>query len=550
MISQYLINKDNELKTKKYADSSIEDVIFVYRNSDDEFENLIFKYFYSSNKEFCIDENEYSIVLENLNSDHHIIIDTLLQYLIASSRHKESSTLIECCKIYIDLYFREVKGMNCGAATNTLLTFLQWTIKKFTNSRERLSEKLHNKLLNCDVDGIRFLSITDNLLRDPKMSHFFGFNQYKVIYDKYLVDKAEQMNVHFYLGIYEEYYKYIVKCDKNAKKAYEEKYRNFVLSNIRLIDSHTKQILLQKIRILMDELKCYDDEDYALLDEELERANNEVLNELIKTKIPFPQEAVEQIKNCIENQTKEYKNKTDSEKIDKLMFDLPPISVAEIQKNIKKEKEQTLSSLFDELLLDADGRVINFDTLSEEESFSLKSGNFIEMTVQLMLDTNINIFFRTFQMNDNARNRIKELISNSKLVSDKRVESISNFFIEFFQQDFSHSVYDIVEELEESLRYYFKEFKLNIKKRNGSGDLIGLNDVFNNHKKNNYRSKLLETIDEDFYFTLKWFLTDDYGYGLRNKIAHRIKAENLYKEIYAIYSVLQIFRLYWGLQKD
>lgn len=55
-------------------------------------------------------------------------------------------------------------------------------------------------------------------------------------------------------------------------------------------------------------------------------------------------------------------------------------------------------------------------------------------------------------------------------------------------------------------------------------------------------------MDEDNYFTFKWLLCDNYGFGLRNKIAHRINSNDLYKSVFSIYSAISILRLYWFMQ--
>ena len=72
----------------------------------------------------------------------------------------------------------------------------------------------------------------------------------------------------------------------------------------------------------------------------------------------------------------------------------------------------------------------------------------------------------------------------------------------FFKGDYKNSIFDIILDLEESIRHYFKQRVLNIMKHDGSGDYIGLNNIFNDNKKNSFRDELLKIIDEDYYFTL------------------------------------------------
>ena len=100
----------------------------------------------------------------------------------------------------------------------------------------------------------------------------------------------------------------------------------------------------------------------------------------------------------------------------------------------------------------------------------------------------------------------KRYFSNNKLVDQSRTQLLSNLFISFFEGDYKNSIFDIMLELEELVRHYFKQCGLNIIKHDGSRDYIGLNNIFNDNKKNSFRDELLKTIDEDYYFTLKLFL--------------------------------------------
>lgn len=153
-------------------------------------------------------------------------------------------------------------------------------------------------------------------------------------------------------------------------------------------------------------------------------------------------------------------------------------------------------------------------------------------------------------MDNSSEKYIKSILENNEMVSDEQINDLSHWIIEFFKINFRDSTFDIVEEFEASLRYYFKNQKMNIYKRNGTGDLIGLSTIFNDNDNNLYRDKLYEVIDEDFYYTLKWLLVDEYGFQLRHKISHRFKANQLYQKTYTIYAVLQIIRFYKGYQKE
>ena len=70
--------------------------------------------------------------------------------------------------------------------------------------------------------------------------------------------------------------------------------------------------------------------------------------------------------------------------------------------------------------------------------------------------------------------------------------------------------------------------------------------IFNYDETNKFRDKLLETIDEDYYFTLTWLLTDEYGMNYRGNNFHGLSNVNISKTTNAIYTALLIIRLYLG----
>jgi len=162
----------------------------------------------------------------------------------------------------------------------------------------------------------------------------------------------------------------------------------------------------------------------------------------------------------------------------------------------------------------------------------------------------ISPFFEIYKNDDDTKNFINAILSNNRLVSKDYLDNTSELIALFFEKDFKSSVFDLVQNLEALLRYFFKNEGYNIKKRNSSGDYIGLSDIFSLKDKCDYRDKLLETITEDYYFTLRWLLVDEYGYQLRHKIAHRYAKKDEYNNIFAIYAVILIIKLIFGFSNE
>ena len=299
----------------------------------------------------------------------------------------------------------------------------------------------------------------------------------------------------------------------------------------------------------MDELNIYGDSDYYIIDSSLEKANKESLKSMQSVEINLSEEFVKEMEEKINFQKKIYLKLDCNERIQKLLSELSPINIIETKKYIEESKG-AFASAFKEHIVDLDGKVINYNDLDETQMLSLKANEYINIMMRLYFACIIRPFYSSPINEDEVKKSIYNILTNSKLVSSDRIDSLLDSFVALLKQDFKASIYDIVEEFEESLRYYFKNEKMNIYKRNAKRDLIGLSNIFNDHKINTYRDRLYETIDENYYFTLKWFLVDNYGFGLKNKISHRYKAKDLYNTTYAIYSAFQILRFYWGFQNN
>lgn len=548
---QYLKKINEDYATKPFDEWDIYDLLWMYEETDDPIYHILSKYGVTPNnlESFTIDDDELELLLTEYNEDYNIIIKSLMDYLIASSKGRNRSKLIYDCMIFINLYFENIEVISSALPIENLSTIIKWTIKKFPKSKSDIRNQILDKIFNKSKTAINYLFFIDYFLRNENLRNIFSAEDYEKIYDYYFLEKTDEVHILSYLDFYEEYLAFLCENNKGKKKVFLKRFCDFVITNIVLIPNHIKQVLLQKVRDYMDELNVYDDDKYFIIDEHLKIANEEALSSLKTISVVIPKEHQNQIENKIKSQKEQFERLSDIQKIDKLLIEIVPISLNDLKEKLKKTKS-SLAAAISMRYLDEDGRVINYSDLNESEVFSLKSYKLIKMRISLLFDLVINPFFKTFDFNDEASQYLKEILENNKLVSANRVDYLHSLFSDFFKQDFKNSVYNIVQELEESLRFYFENEKMNIYKKNGKRDLIGLKNIFNDYEKNTYRDKICEIIDEDFYFTLKWLLVDDYGFGLRNKIAHRYNSKDLYKLTFSIYAAIQIFRLYWGFQKN
>lgn len=549
-MNPFLKKISDKLNTKSLNEWDFDDLFWIYDDMDNPICEIIRIYSSAINTStsFSLDDNELDLVIKERNEDYNILIKSFLDYLISCSSKRNSSNLVEDCIKILELYFVNIDDFDRGLSINVVGRILKWTIKKFPETKENIKNFIMNKLLNEIHSEVNCLFFVDYFIKDKELCNILSYVDYEKIYDKYFIEKTDEIHIHLYLRFYEEYLVYICKNNKKTKKVFLEKYCDFVINNITLIPNRTKQIVLQQTRDYMDELKNrYSDKEYTLIDEHLETANKEALKSLHTFTVELPKEQVEFINKKIIEQKENFKLLSNSEKIDFLLFSANPLNVLKIKESLSSS---SLAEVFEQSYLDSEGNVINYKNLTEGEMFSVKATQSIGIQIGTFFDFFVNPFFLTFELDGGALENINSIFENNKLVDSSRIGELQNLFLDFFKQNFRYSIYSIVEELEESLRFYFKNEKMNIRKKNGKRDLIGLSDIFNDNIKNSYRDKICEIIDDDFYFTLKWLLVDDYGFGLRNKIAHRINSQNLYKYQYSVYAAIQILRLYWGFQNN
>ena len=182
--------------------------------------------------------------------------------------------------------------------------------------------------------------------------------------------------------------------------------------------------------------------------------------------------------------------------------------------------------------------------------FSLDARQYIDIEINFWIDLYFSSFYKYFNLDDESTKTIKKILTESDLIENNDIGKTINPIYLFFKKDFLHSIGDIIINFEGNLRKYLKRKGLNIYKRDKSHDVIDLNYIFNNHKVNSFRDCLLKIIDEDYYFTLKWLLTDKYGFNLRNQLAHDLSDKNILHSTYAIFTTLQILKLYFYYRDD
>jgi len=547
-MSEYLTKKDENLKNKPFTDWYIDDILWVSNATDDEFEQLISRnrgIFNNSIKK--VSDCDALIAINLYNTSFNLLIKSILDYLISFSNHRNQSNLVKDLEEFINLYFNNIKEINGGLPAHNLVTLLKWTITKFPKSKTFFNNILFEKIMSFDSSEIKAFSLAEYLISKKDVCSILTSTQYSDIFQKYYIETTDVSHVKLHVGLYIGFLNYFKENDRKIYKKLLKQYCNFVLKNLDLFDNNSALSIFPRVRKYMDDVNEYLDSDYLKVDEKIKFAGKEAIKGMQQIEIDLPKEMKEQLKNVLQMQTASFNSLTNSEKIDKLLFESDPFSLEELKRYYDSYKEG-FSAMVEESVIDEDGKPIYYSDLSKEEAFSLRANGLIRIQIKLIFDLLISPFFKSFVMDDSATIYIKRMLTNNKLIPYDKINTMLEIISSFFEQNFRHSIYELCEELEDCIRYYLKSEGMNIYKRDKSGDVIGLNNVFNTFKKNTFRDKLLETIDEDFYFTLEWFLTDAYGFGLKNRISHRYNSKDLYKTRYSIFAAIQIIRLIWGFQ--
>lgn len=121
-----------------------------------------------------------------------------------------------------------------------------------------------------------------------------------------------------------------------------------------------------------------------------------------------------------------------SKKIFKLLYELSPISIEQMEEQISKNKGLAIN-FFEKRVIDCDGRVINYKKLSDKELFSLESNEYIQCDISLKFDLLINPFFKNVVVDKELRDYVKKIMTNNKMVSDDRIEYLTKKIFNFFK---------------------------------------------------------------------------------------------------------------------
>lgn len=536
---------DNELMNSSFGNYCHEEIMERLQILNDSISKIISKY--DLKKVNTIDDNDAK-TLSSLKTCKSIFCVWLINiYLLHSKKTYCLSKAYDNCIIFTSMMFDSFeKDGNINLSINTYIFLLSLMIKKISfENRKKLSQYFVEALNQCKIKPVHKLHILYEFCSNDCLIYFFTNEQWNAFIELYGDNNLFTKNDIYAVYSYFDYFLKNLTPKVIKKSKIQNLICKFIINNIDFFDNSFIHLKFPLIRDYLDELNIDSDKIYNLFDTKIEQANSTVMSGLHSIDIKLPDRIIEQFNDQQHKVENFFKSLKPSDMIFYLFFYVVPLDLDDIKKYIEQTSKNPLLSSVRKNYLDANGAVINYKELKIEEQLSLDAGVVIINRIKIFIDMYYRPFCSSFVLNTEVENYIKEILKKSLLIQKEDMKKTYDIITLFFENKYKESVCKLVINLESNLRKYFKDKGLNIYKRNGSHDFIDLNYIFNNNCKNSFRECLFDRIDENYYFTLKWLLTDKYGFNLRNVIAHDLGDENILETYLSIYTSLQIIRLYF-----
>lgn len=548
MISKDLFEISKKLEFMDYNSIYIDDIFNENEIVDDlNLKRIIDKYacVLWENKRIEVDKSDAEYLLSIFDSNYHVLIKVYLCALISSCFHTiKNSDYMSVCEEFMDWYFSNIDKMKSGLPWHNFKFTLNWAFLLFPKQRMSLTQRCIDEILKhkYNEQSLNTLAVC------AEWECFYDVIE-KTDYDlfvDFIINGNWNVNVEF---IYRILNSLLIIYKEKTKKQIKKLICDYVLNNIYKFNNHFLHEHLKLIREYMGEFD-YNDCDYNKLDQELERVNSLILSQLKEVNIDLSHKQVESFEKNIKNMEIFYGSKNNYDKIIVLLSNMTPISKLEIKKNIENDKK-SLFGMVSRHILDKDGGLINYKKLNEEEKFSLFGGSHINLNIIIKIYLYYGPFIKHFTLDEETSAKIDMLFQTNLLLdnNDKDYNHFVKIVKEFMKQNYEYSFDKLIIQLERSLRYFFKNLGYNVMKK-GKNEFLGLSAFFNNNKQNRFRDELLKVIDEDYYFTLSWLLTDDYGMNYRGNNMHGLSDLEISKTHNAIYASIMIIRFYLGFMDN
>ena len=491
-----------------------------------------------------VTEEDADYFLSIYDESFNIHIKLFLSYLIASCYKRQNiSCFSSLCNEYIEFYFSSLSIITNGLPLCNLRLILNWQLTLFPKNNEIIRKYICKILENKENKQSVYTFIS--LLEGEKIKQYVKEKDCNMYVDLILYHK----DTHDANFIYKALNSLLnVFTRQNDNSLIKRSICDYILNNLDGFDDHVAHKAFNLVREYMGEFK-YEDIYFEKLDSKLEEINKKMLEGLTSVSVELSEKEMNEYKEYCENLDSQFKKINNLDRVIKMLLFISPVEIESIKDDLNDEKGRIFGEV-NKNVLRHDGSLVNYKNLDEKEEFSLHGGRYINFNIQIKMDLYYRAFLRSYVVDEDCIT-IKEIFTNNKLLCEENGdgEDFRELVLKFLKGDYDYTFTKLIIHLEKSLRYYLKNNGLNVKKY-GKNEMIGLTGFFNYNKTNKFRDKLLETIDENYYFTLTWLLTDEYGMDYRGNIFHGLSDVNICKTTNAIYASILIIRLYLGFSNQ
>ena len=452
---------------------------------------------------------------------------------------KESSPFLDDFNKLIDSFF-SLKSKKLSEI-NDIILLLDFAITYSEQFGEQFIRKIFKYFIaqNSSVGNVIILNSIIERYGVDKIKRFKNIN---LVFDSLL--KTESISFrdsHQYILLAE----YCVLYNKNSKES-KIKYINIILQILPDLNDPHLQGKVQKCRDYIKDTN-YGVDKLLDVEHQIELMGQKASNLMQEIKIPLPTDAINKLDNLTSKRLEILGKMSNLDKLKWYIVEVHPFTKTELLEFEKGIEEKSIFAKFCKTIYyDNKKEVINYVDLSKDDEETLKCRSGFHVLTEFLEFTVCRPFYKSFVLDKEVERYIVNFSKNNKMIDSKNGWDLK--FVNYFSDLLNSKTDDLIQKVlplfENSLRYYFKNEGLYTRKSN-SNDFINLGDVFNGFDKpNRFRDKLLETIDEDYYWMLCYLLTNRLGFNARNANLHGVDDPNFSRSFTAYYACVLIFRLY------
>lgn len=208
-----------------------------------------------------------------------------------------------------------------------------------------------------------------------------------------------------------------------------------------------------------------------------------------------------------------------------LLKEFNPVSVSEIEKQIKENKKHSIiANLFPTVVFGEDKTIIYEESKAtteekKEYEYSQQYKMFNPVTYSLILQP----YIYNSKIDIDLLSLIDEIISHNLFVPIDRIDKVKEDIVNILNKNIRLGLFDLIVQFENGCRIYLHSYKsLYPLVRNGSKySQLSLDSIFVQKKKTNkFRTALCEILDKDLVLEIEYLACRPLSANIRNKYMH------------------------------